>query len=41
VDHGTVVASGSHEALLRGNALYRALWDAQQVSTKTAVESTQ
>jgi ABC-type multidrug transport system fused ATPase/permease subunit len=39
VDRGTVVASGSHEALLRGNALYRELWDAQRVGASTAVES--
>jgi len=42
VDRGTVVASGSHEALLRGNDLYRELWEAQGVgtkATKAAVES--
>jgi ABC-type multidrug transport system fused ATPase/permease subunit len=39
VDRGTVVASGSHEALLRSNDLYRELWDTQRVGTKTAVES--
>lgn len=39
VDHGTVVASGSHEALLRTNPLYRELWDTQRVGTKAAVES--
>jgi ABC-type multidrug transport system fused ATPase/permease subunit len=39
VDRGTVVASGSHEALLRTNALYRELWDTQRVGTKSEVES--
>ena len=39
VDRGTVVASGSHEALLRANDLYRELWDTQRVSTGAAVES--
>jgi ABC-type multidrug transport system fused ATPase/permease subunit len=40
VEQGTVVASGSHEALLRTNPLYRELWDTQRVGTKPAVEST-
>jgi len=39
VDHGTVVASGSHESLLRSNDLYRELWDTQRVGLKTPVES--
>jgi ATP-binding cassette, subfamily B, bacterial MsbA len=38
VDRGTVVASGSHEALLRSNELYRELWDAQRVGAPAAVE---
>jgi ABC-type multidrug transport system fused ATPase/permease subunit len=38
VDRGTVVASGSHEALLRSNQLYRQLWDAQRVGARAAVE---
>ena len=39
VDRGTVVASGSHEALLRANDLYRELWDTQRVSVAAPVES--
>ena len=39
VDRGTVVASGSHEALLRSSDLYRELWDTQRVGTTTVVES--
>jgi ABC-type multidrug transport system fused ATPase/permease subunit len=39
VDRGTVVASGSHETLLRSNALYHELWDAQRVGASAAVES--
>jgi ABC-type multidrug transport system fused ATPase/permease subunit len=38
VDRGTVVASGSHEALLRSNRLYRDLWAAQRVGAPAAVE---
>ena len=36
VDRGTVVATGSHESLLRANDLYRELWGTQQVA-KAAV----
>ena len=39
VDRGTVVASGSHEALLGANDLYRALWDTQRVGTTATMES--
>jgi ABC-type multidrug transport system fused ATPase/permease subunit len=39
VDRGTVVASGSHELLLRSNDLYRELWDAQRAGAPAAVES--
>jgi ABC-type multidrug transport system fused ATPase/permease subunit len=39
VDRGTVVASGSHETLLRSNDLYRELWDTQRGGMKAAVES--
>jgi ABC-type multidrug transport system fused ATPase/permease subunit len=39
VDRGTVVASGSHETLLRTNDLYRELWDTQRGAMKAAVES--
>ena len=39
VDRGTVVASGSHDALLHGSALYRELWDTQRVSVAAPVES--
>jgi ABC-type multidrug transport system fused ATPase/permease subunit len=39
VDRGTVVASGSHETLLRANDLYRELWNTQRLELKAAVES--
>jgi ATP-binding cassette, subfamily B, bacterial MsbA len=39
VDRGTVVASGTHETLVRTNALYRELWDTQRVGTTSGVES--
>ena len=39
VDRGTVVASGSHDALLNTSPLYRELWDTQQLGMKAAVES--
>ena len=39
VDRGSVVASGSHDALLTTSPLYRELWDTQQLGLKPAVES--
>jgi ATP-binding cassette, subfamily B, bacterial MsbA len=39
IDGGAVVASGSHDALLRTSPLYRELWDTQQLGSKSAVES--
>jgi ABC-type multidrug transport system fused ATPase/permease subunit len=38
VDRGAVIATGSHEALLRGNELYRELWGTQQVGMKPDAE---
>ena len=39
VDRGTIVASGTHAALLHTSPLYRQLWNAQQVDPAAPVEN--
>jgi subfamily B ATP-binding cassette protein MsbA len=35
MDHGTIAGVGPHETLLHGSALYRELWNAQQVASRS------
>ncbi len=40
MDEGTIVAAGSHDALLRTSPLYRELWNEQQVTPRVPLEMT-